>query len=168
MWTMSPRVKRLRVGTTLAVLAWIYHGVSADGCPSDSSLPGFATIKELNAAMLNDFDLLQQGIASPPFLYYLCPDSVYQPGVEELWIEPLSDDTTVQCGIDGKSENNCIIDGGEVHVALLESREPGYVRKKTTFRGIHFNGSNGWSVAAYDSSKSYAEFIDCHWRVSLC
>lgn len=58
----------------------------------------------------------------------------------------------------------CIVEGANLHVAFTPSEYPEYPRTYTKLQGITFTGSTGWSVAAYDSEETTAEFVDCHWK----
>mmetsp|Transcript_49418 Transcript_49418/g.148905 ORF Transcript_49418/g.148905 Transcript_49418/m.148905 type:complete len:289 (-) Transcript_49418:144-1010(-) len=153
-------VRLARLGTALAVLFTTLPFVLSS-CPADPGLPGHSTIKSLQDAMRDDF---LDGNASPPFVYHLCPGVTYRPIVEGAWIEPLADQTYIKCGEDGSSKNGCVVEGGDLQVALVESEMDGYIRKRTTFEGITFSGSTGWSVAAYDTSDTTVKFSDCHWK----
>eukprot|EP00567_Pseudictyota_dubia_P013285 CAMPEP_0197442646 /NCGR_PEP_ID=MMETSP1175-20131217/8620_1 /TAXON_ID=1003142 /ORGANISM="Triceratium dubium, Strain CCMP147" /LENGTH=519 /DNA_ID=CAMNT_0042973161 /DNA_START=146 /DNA_END=1705 /DNA_ORIENTATION=- len=154
--------RHIQFGCVVVVLVTTAVSVIAV-CPDTPNVAGHDTIGSLGNAMRADFSQMLKGNASPPFVYRLCPGVTYRPDLEGAWIEPLADETSIICGNDGSSQDGCIVEGGDLQVALVQSSVEGYVRKRTTFQGITFKGSTGWSVAAYDTSDTTVEFSDCHW-----
>mmetsp|Transcript_10884 Transcript_10884/g.16207 ORF Transcript_10884/g.16207 Transcript_10884/m.16207 type:complete len:275 (-) Transcript_10884:1317-2141(-) len=135
------------------------------GCSSDPSIPGFETLKELFDFSVLEFQAVQSGqpIREPPYIYFLCPDTIYKPDEEGYYILPLLDETYYFCGSDGSSKNNCIIDGGFTQAQITPSHVEGYVKHITGFFGIMFQGSNFVSIRAESSNEEMTSFSDCHW-----
>jgi hypothetical protein len=86
-------------------------------------------------------------------------------------VAPILSGTVIQCGRDGDSRDDCIIQGGGTQVLMVggeEQEQDDMDDDEITlfvFRGITFRQSHESSVAALRSNTTRAEFVDCHWRV---
>jgi hypothetical protein len=78
-------------------------------------------------------------------------------------VTPLLDRTYIKCGPSGSSHEECIIDGGTTQVLLVDTLPD--THRIFVFQGITFQNSQGLSIAAVASSRTRAEFLDCHWNV---
>ena len=135
-------------------------------CPSDPSVTGFTSIKDLNFFMMNIWIFINQGIElEPPFFFQLCPNTTFS----DDYIFPVLNDTWIICGSDGSSSNNCTLNN-ETHVVMIPHEYPGaatVTMEHVNFFGLTLTQSNDVSVAAYSSPEAWGYFYDCHWIVSM-
>lgn len=165
-----------------------------DGAPTESpsyNYSCFSSTKDLLEAQIQDY----RAANSTADVYIICPNTTITIGVLEnpaagendfvngdypLWV--LDSDTTIQCGLDGRVENNCVLDGGFVQFLVqtaipvsgtnanqfLEFVEADIVLDNVTVRGITFTGMIG-AVGPYDggsvmvSQSGHITFVDCWW-----
>lgn len=126
-------------------------------CPSDDTIQGYSNITQF----VIDFALTQ--LFNPvPETYTICPNAVYNM-TEELSLNaghlPLVvpfDDITINCGVDGSVENNCVLNGGYVHAVLGGAN--------TVLNGFTFQNSMGVSVVAAGPSPNTATLNNCIFK----
>jgi hypothetical protein len=140
-------------------------------CPSDESIRGFANLKSLDVYLKSEFAaVLTQNPyrEGPKYEYILCPNTVYQ--VTDVPIYPLLNGTIIKCGRDGKSSDKCIIEGGDIQVAIREPTLDFYRPEfeLVLFKGLTFILSKNISVGTWGTEATTAWFMDCHWAVSPC
>jgi hypothetical protein len=107
------------------------------------------------------------------YVYTLCPNTVLDATTTPL--RPLLNNAMFVCGADGQRSNRCVILGGTVQVAILDSLVDGYPLQELSFLGLTFSGfvsddasaanGIGTSIAAMASSVTMATFTDCSWQV---
>merc|ERR1711933_516079 len=111
-------------------------------CPSDPSVSGYDNITQFLV------DLVLSNLVEPkPGTYTICPNTNYTfreelslYGEDNLPIVIPFDNITINCGVNGAIENNCIFQGGFVHVVLASAN--------SVMNGFTFTGSKGLSVVA--------------------
>eukprot|EP00978_Attheya_sp_CCMP212_P039253 scaffold202582_cov46-Attheya_sp.AAC.4 len=138
-------------------------------CPSDESIRGFPNLKSLDVYLKSEFAaVLTQNPyrEGPKYEYILCPNTVYE--VTDVPIYPLLNGTIIKCGRDGKSSDNCIIEGGDIQVAIRESTLDFYRPEfeLVIFKGLTFILSKNISVGTWATESTTAWFMDCHWAGS--
>jgi len=142
------------------------NGQQPEPCPTDQSISGFTSLKDLNVFMVNVWTFINQGgELSPPFFFTLCPDTIFS----DDYVFPLLNDTWIICGRDGNSSNNCTLNN-ETHVVILPHEYNETVTpplEQVNFFGLTMTESKDISVAAYGGENAWAYFFDCHWKVSL-
>lgn len=135
-------------------------------CPSDPSMSGFKSVRDLNLFMLTVWNYINQGgEIDPPFFFVLCPNTDFSDDV----ILPMLNDTWIICGQDGISTNNCTMKN-ETHVAIIPREYPGVKTEsleQVNFFGLTFSESTDVSIAAYGSASAWAYFHDCHWTRNI-
>lgn len=152
------------------------------GCPNDPSILGFATLAGLRCAMNDEVAAIQANpdtARSPPFLYTLCPGTLYQ-DTFAFPIVPQLDQTIISCGISGSSTNACILIGGAVQVDMstnaTTSPQSPLPLKRVDFYGLTFTSADQAiaaimndtiSIQALANSDVTAYFVDCHWKVRI-
>ncbi len=79
---------------------------------------------------------------------------------------PLRPNMKIQCGADGKKENNCLITGGDIQVDGTSRFGIGadVPLDNIDFQGITFQGSSQYSV--WLTRPGSVTFTDCVFRVS--
>lgn len=131
-------------------------------CPSNSSIVGYTDLISLNADIFSHLNLTFDEDASHiKYNYVICPDTTYN--VEDnagQTIIPGTDQATFSCGIDGLVTNNCVLQGGDVHVYLADFLPLIGI----TFRGFTFDGAKTASVYGDAHPISSVLFEDCVWR----
>jgi hypothetical protein len=136
------------------------------GCPNDASVQGFASLEDLHCFMFEEASstIFGLGFREPPYLYILCPNTVYTV-TESNVITPILNDTWIACGNDGARGNNCTIVGGAVQVLLTDNPiELGHVMEYVSFFGLTFASGTMSSVLAMASSPYVvAEWFECMW-----
>jgi len=125
-------------------------------CPKSPSISGYSNITQLV------IDLALTQIFNPmPETFTVCPNTVYNITTEleidnvdyHLPIVVPFDDITINCGVDGNVNNECIFTGGYVH-ALLAG-------KNSVVNGFTFKESVGVSVVTAGPSTFTAQFNNC-------
>ena len=155
----------LMMMTSATVSATSVDSIFAVPCPSDPTLQGYTSLRDLNLEMKRHKSFLAPPLLETPqaqYKYHLCPHTTFD-GAEQL--TPLLDRTLVQCGRSGSAQDNCIIQGGTTQVLLVDTLP--LQHRIFVFQGITFTSSTDVSIAAYASSQTRAEFYDCHWKVRL-
>jgi len=105
--------------------------------------------------------------------FVLCPGTVYKigflgsGGVTEDGFPALTirANTRYLCGEDGKSENNCVITGGQFQIISTFNSFGGEVKDNVLFKGITFQ--DGESAGALLVAPGDVTFEDCIFRVSF-
>ncbi|KAG7373863.1 hypothetical protein IV203_012958 [Nitzschia inconspicua] len=155
----------------------------------------FTSTRELLLAQIDDF--IESRYTQTKDLYIICPGSNIQIGVfanpavndynitgGDQPLMALMNDTTIQCGLDGRRENSCILEGGFVQV-IMQTRIPGIepddallvkwlhendplTVHNVTFRGLTFTGvmkGSGWlmGVSFLLSQPGNVTVEDCLW-----
>lgn len=136
------------------------------GCPNDASVPGFASLQDLNCFMFEEASstIFGLGFREPPYLYLLCPNTVYAV-TEYNAINPILNDTWIACGNDGAPDNNCTIVGGSVQVLLTDNPDGlDHEFEHASFFGLTFAAATASSVLATASAYVVAEWFECLWR----
>ena len=137
------------------------------GCPKDPHVKGFPTLRDIFCIMEREslFTIFKgSSPRRPPYVYRLCPNTVYSISEQEQ-IAPVLNQTHFVCGNNGNSKDNCIIDGGSVQVFFQDNpEEVDHPLEYVKFEGITFQSSNGASIYSIASSILTVEFADCHWR----
>jgi hypothetical protein len=137
----------------------------------------FATLEAINSDMELELIRIRNGAPpqnAAPYVYQLCADTVFDATSTPL--RPLLNNAMFVCGANGNRSNRCVILGGTVQVAILDSLVDGYPLQELSFMGLTFSGfvssSNapattgiGTSIAAMASSVTMATFTDCSWQV---
>lgn len=104
-------------------------------------------------------------IRKPPYLYLLCPNTVYNV-TKYNTINPILTDSWISCGNDGSSGNHCTLVGGPAQVLLTDN--PDTVDHEffyAAFFGITFRGKGSMSsVFATAREGVVAEFFECQWQ----
>ena len=137
------------------------------GCPNNSSVQGFATLEDLNCFMLLEAVsvIYATPIREPPYLYLLCPNTVYHV-TQYNTINPILTDSWISCGNDGSPDNHCTLVGGPAHVVFTDN--PDDIHHDflyAAFFGITFRGDNSmYSVFATAKEGVVAEFFECQWQ----
>jgi hypothetical protein len=168
-----------RISEAQMILHWIVAlsmllMINADDrqvrCPNDPSLMGYISIRDLNLDMKYQVSLLVPPLNQPPrdrYAFTICPVTTLD-GSDQL--TPLLASSHFVCGAEGKSQDDCVISGGTTQVLLMDVIEQAAASvsdrvNSFTFSGITFVESQDISIAALGSSRTRAEFYDCHWKV---
>jgi hypothetical protein len=157
----------------------VQGGMGATTHSPTPSYPCYTSTADILRAQLSD-DV-------PPEAYIICPDTAFSIGVlkdpannnfsivdGDYPLVAVRENVTIQCGIDGRRENNCVLNGGQIHVLTsqqLPSPDDGswlYIETPVhnfTIRGITFTGrliNDGVSVLLSHPAKNVL-FQDCLW-----
>lgn len=104
--------------------------------------------------------------------YVLCPNTIFPIGgldSESVWIGymPINvrANSVIQCGVDGKSSNNCTIQGGPVQLLNSLEKFSGENRVGVFLKGLTFEGAVDANVVL--AAPGNITFIDCIFQVSL-
>ena len=139
-------------------------------CPTNSSLMGYTNTTLLNRDIITDMQAVNNGGEMPEsFHYVLCPQTTFKiasntPGQESEGDSPIIpglSNSLFTCGEDGKSEDNCIIEGGDFHFYFPDF----IIADQVYIVGLTFSGSKGASIYGDAHPSSHVVFIDCHWKV---
>jgi hypothetical protein len=169
------RCRRLTAVLLLLALAVVPLNAQAPTttavAPPAAAVDCFATLGAVNSDM--ELELIRIRNGAPPqtaYLYPLCPNTVFDATLTPL--RPLLNNAMIVCGVDGQRSNRCVILGGSVQVAILDSLVDGYPLQELSFMGLTFSGFTsasaggiGTSIAAMASSVTMATFTDCAWQV---
>lgn len=133
-------------------------------CQGDPSVFGYSSIEDLNHDILVEFESIHSGVGLPKgfYVFNLCPHTIFRGGEA---IKPLLNNSRFLCGNDGDSNNKCTVAGGDTQVRIVD--HPDAHMKYLSFHGITFSDSEEIGVSAEAHSGVLAEFVDCHWVVSL-
>ena len=105
--------------------------------------------------------------------YILCPDTTFNIGrfddagrccLDGDYSLFLRSRSTVKCGADGKSSNNCIFLGGNTQLFYIGTFFGDLVAQDVVVMGITFQSTSFLSTAL--ANRGDITFIDCIWRVS--
>jgi hypothetical protein len=125
---------------------------------------------------INDIALRESLVTDTSLLrtYTLCSQITHQIGTLDLNYDlvdgqvmlPLRPNMKIQCGADGKKENNCLITGGDIQVDGTSRFGIGadVPLDNIDFQGITFQGSSQYSV--WLTRPGSVTFTDCVFRVS--
>jgi len=128
-------------------------------CPQSPSIVGYSNITQLV------IDLALTQLFNPlPATFTVCPNTIYNITTEleidnedyHLPIVVPFDDITINCGVDGNVNNECIFTGGYAH-AILGG-------KNSTLNGFTFKDSIGVSVVTAGPTDFSAQFNNCIWE----
>ena len=105
--------------------------------------------------------------------YHVCPNTTYEIGIpdsqgsccDEGKHRPfeMRSYTEYVCGKDGKSSDNCILTGGQMHVITTQHGWVGEPAKGITLRGFTFENAEMLSVLI--ANEGEIQFVDCVFRV---
>lgn len=118
--------------------------------------------------------------SSIPRTYVICPDTVIDIRDDDLDLSPgplpnntfeggkqpaiyLRSQSTVMCGTDGKSSNNCTLRGGILQFAFLNGWFGDEVARNVRVLGLTFEAADFVSTAL--NRRGDITFIDCIWKV---
>jgi hypothetical protein len=147
------------------------------GCPTDPTIKdGLPTLQDLICAFEEEsINTIFRGNPfreGPPYVYRLCPDTVYTV-TDNYYLTATLDGTVYTCGSSGARSDNCVVESGSFHVALWDNphevAELDDVRFKlrtVRFEGITFRGASVTSVYAAAGPDLTVEFVDCSWEES--
>lgn len=146
------------------------------GCPNLPGLIAYNSVDELNCAMESEAAAVTAGfpIRSPPYRYILCPNTSFDVTIRS--IEPVINETVIQCGESGELEEDCVVRGdgtvADIDLSLIKARR--YTENSVWpvafqmyVRGIKFVGNNNAaapSVAATALEGNEATFRQCQWE----
>jgi hypothetical protein len=153
------------------------HAQAPPTSTTTAMLDCFATLGAMNSAMELELIRIRNGaVPQTTYVYPLCPNTVLDATTTPL--RPLLNNAMFVCGADGQRSNRCVILGGTVQVAILDSLVDGYPLQEVSFLGLTFSGfvsdtsaaaaGIGTSIAAMASSVTMATFTDCLWQVRAC
>ena len=132
---------------------------------SDGMTSGYTNITALNMDIADEFARIEAGgMPQPPYLYPLCPDTVFDMSSGPLL--PLLSELTVTCGPSGDGMG-CRLSGGTRQVLFADSALDGYEVETVMFQGLTFMNFSETSIAAYASANTTATFMSCAWTVSF-
>jgi hypothetical protein len=140
-------------------------------CPQDASLQGYVSIADLNADILEEFERIEEGGASPPnpYMISLCPGQTFNVG-QDGPLTPILDRMFIQCGSGSTSSstvditiNPCILDGGVIQIDIQDS--PYRVPLKLDFYGLTFQNFEVGAIQASATGPSTATFTNSKWTV---
>jgi hypothetical protein len=142
-------------------------------CPKDASLQGYVSIADLNADIMEEFERIEEGGASPPnpYMISLCPGQTFNVGRDGP-LTPILDRMFIQCGSGSTSSgstvditlNPCILDGGVIQIDIQDS--PYRVPLKLDFYGLTFQNFEVGAIQASATGPSTATFTNSIWTVS--
>jgi len=137
------------------------------GCPKHPEVVGLPTVSDLfcqfESESLNAF-VRRTFSRDPPYIFRLCPDTVYTLQENDYLSAALSP-TEFVCGNHGRASDRCIIRGGNIQVILRQNPvEVNHPLDFVRFRGITFQDSSSASIFAAGDASMTVEFIDCHWE----
>jgi len=142
--------------TTLFVLSAVLLPTEAkDGC--FDSLDPIVTIEQ----NLDDDSNLRTYIICPNTVFDMA-DTLGQNGEARGGHHPLMisrSNIHILCGEDGKSENKCVFDGGQLHVGFFDKFQTGKPATNTLIQGITFRDSRTYNVMA--ENEGDLTLIDC-------
>jgi hypothetical protein len=125
---------------------------------------------------INDIALRESLVTDTSLLrtYTLCSQITHTIGTLDLNYDlvdgqvmlPLRPNMKIQCGVDGKKENNCLITGGDIQVDGTSRFGIGadVPLDNIEFQGITFQSSSQYSV--WLTRPGSVTFTDCVFRVS--
>jgi len=105
-------------------------------------------------------DMMLRGFLGLPMDFILCPNTLFtfnDFGNNEFSLAVLFNDTTVSCGHNGSSQNNCVLQGGKIHVYVAANN--------VNFQGVTFSEAEFVSIVAAGASGQQVHFNDCIWEV---
>ena len=165
--TISPTVEQTVVATYEPTTTF-----PPTGTPT-TSLPAPVPVRSCYTNLTEIADLVR---LKNPFIretYILCPNTIYPMGTYDTALsqvvngfEPIltRSNSMFQCGADGKSSNNCIISGGDIHVFHEYTAFNRENKVNVVMRGITFEDANGAGIIV--AAPGDITFVDCVFRVS--
>ena len=158
---MRPLISLLAAAFTV----WLSVVTAAPSpCPSDRSLLGYSNWYTLETDV-------QTGSGTN---YIICPGSTFDlsdssaPGWDAehfIYVQGPDSPLTIQCGADGKRENNCVVKGGVHHLEFGEGARDVLV-KGLTFQDATEGSIMVYCALQYSKCEVEATFEDCLWSVS--
>lgn len=149
----------------LGVLGCVTSTTSAPG--TSDCLDSLDPIRTAEAILLDDGELRT---------YVLCPDTVFpvaksfnQDGTPKYAQYPLilgRSNIHILCGVDGRSENNCVLTGGLLHVGFFDEWETGRAVTNALVQGLTFHDAKNTNVLA--ENKGGLTLRDCLFKVRIC
>ena len=143
------------------------------GTPTKAPIPAPVPVRPCYSNLTEIEDLVK---LKNPFLvetYILCPDTIYQMGTFDSTSFKIVNgsrpiytrsNSIYQCGVDGKSSNNCIITGGEYHVFHEYTSYNRENKVNVVMKGLTFEDASGAGLII--AAPGDITFIDCVFRVS--
>lgn len=135
----------------------------AIACPLDPNQIGYKHVTDIVVDQETELERVARGEAPRKnadgfYIFPLCNNFKFLM-VEEI-LQVLLDDVKFVCGYNGKSEELCVLEGGEVQVVIPDNS----ANKNVHFEGISFWGFEGISTHAYGAGSSKITFKDVHWH----
>jgi len=133
-------------------------------CPSDTSIIGYSNWYALEHDVQAG-DGVDQTLIVCPGSFFDLNDETVDGWDLSTWIAINGDSSpvTIQCGLDGAMENDCVIWGGLHHFALYE-KASGVVFKGLTFqRAAQTSIISNCKCETWGCSDIDATFVDCLW-----
>ncbi len=146
------------------------------GCHTDPAVTdGYPTLQDLicefEEESINTIFRGNPFREGPPYVYRLCPHTVYTVGENDFLTATL-DGTVYTCGNFGALSDNCVLESGSFHVILLdnplevEALDVRFKLRTVRFEGITFRGASIASIYAAAGPDLTVEFVDCSWEES--
>jgi hypothetical protein len=136
-------------------------------CPTNNNVIGLPRMQDVICKYEQDAlnVIFRSSGQTGPFIYRLCPNTIYNASDNNFWTASL-DETVYVCGNDGNVDDECVLEGGEVHIFLWD--QPPEIAKKHTlsnvrFEGITFRGASFATVIARGSHQYTVEFVNCRF-----
>jgi len=132
-------------------------------CTTDPTVVGYDDVLILNEDMVyHAFQAFSENIVQSEYIYKLCPFTTYNMESKDLskTIMPLLNNTNIQCGNYGVSSDQCVLQGGQIHVIFGQ----GLLIDNVKLEGLTFEDNYGVSIGAWAYPTSKVEFKHCEWR----
>jgi len=140
-------------------------------CPSDSSVVGYVNTTLLNEDILKDVaTVIETRELKESYVYTLCPQTTYEidnfsdpagTPTRNYPIIPVLPITYIRCGMNGSSEDSCVMKGGTFHFFFSNEVD---TTQNVIVSGFTFEGALGTSLFGNSPPTSYAFFLDCLWK----
>lgn len=143
-----------------------YTYIGPEKCTSDPTVVGYDDILILNEDMVyHAFQAFSENVVQPEYFYKLCPFTTYNMESNDLskTIMPLLNNTSIRCGNYGKSSDQCVLQGGQIHVIFGQ----GLLIDNVLIEGLTFEESYGVSIGAWAYPTSKVEFKHCLWKANV-
>lgn len=116
-------------------------------------------------------DMEKKANLSQQRTYDLCPNRKYNVALLDLnnnfvkGQRPISagPNMRVRCGNNGRLENNCVIQGGHLHIDVTTNFGANYEAQNVVFEGITFADTKRYMV--WGNKPGKITFIDCEFKV---
>ena len=130
----------------------------------DGTTIGYDTLQELNLDKADERRrILQEGNAFPNYIFTLCPNTVFDGNntiVTDL------ENMQVGCGVPPRRDNNCIITGGGLHMAVVDFAETNHPVTSVQAIGITFSGFEDAAIGGPAGGDTVVELFDNAFSVS--